>query len=61
MKRLREIAAGKNAEMTIREGGNHSVVRFDRGNVTTVPRHREVNEYTARSAIRAAESWTKGG
>ena len=37
----------------LREGGNHSVyVNRKRGTVSTVPRHREINELVARKICR---------
>ncbi len=59
MKRLRGIAKAKGVEMTVRQGGSHEVVSFDGRKVTTVPRHNDINEYTARGAIKAAESFGK--
>lgn len=61
MKRLREIAKEKGVVMTIRQGGSHEVVLFDEQRVTTVPRHTEINEYTARGAITVASDWMKEG
>lgn len=40
----------------LREGGNHSVfVNRDAGKVSTVPRHREVNDFLARKICRDLE------
>ena len=40
----------------LREGGNHSVyVNSTVNKVTTVPRHREVNDFLARRICRALE------
>jgi mRNA interferase HicA len=37
----------------LREGGNHSVyVNPATGNISTVPRHREINDYLARKIFR---------
>ena len=43
--------------MTFTEGGKHTKVQFDGQFVTTVPRHREVNERTVRSILNAARRW----
>jgi mRNA interferase HicA len=61
MKRLREIAKEKAVALTTEEGGNHTLVLFDGVKVTTVPRHNEVNELTAKGLLKAAENWTKEG
>lgn len=57
MKQLRQIAKSKAATYGEQEGGNHTKVTFDGHNLTTVPRHAEVNELTARNIIRTAENW----
>jgi predicted RNA binding protein YcfA (HicA-like mRNA interferase family) len=40
----------------LREGGRHSVyVNHQRGKVSTVPRHREINDFLARKICRDLE------
>lgn len=40
----------------IREGGSHSIWRNSKnGKITSVPRHREINEFTARKICRDLE------
>jgi hypothetical protein len=58
-KRLRAIAKSKGVEVTFDEGGNHTIVRFDGTKVSVLPRHSEVNEFTARAVLRDAEQWEK--
>lgn len=54
MSKLAQIARDRGIEMETREGGRHTVVKIgDRQ--TTVPRHNEINEHTARSIIRHME------
>lgn len=43
--------------MTMVEGGKHTKVQFDDRNVTTIPRHPDVNELTAKGIIKTAENW----
>lgn len=58
MKTLRRIARAKGVDLDEIEGGNPHQVLFDDPRVTTVPRHNEINELTARSSIiNAAENW----
>lgn len=57
MKRIRTIAKEKGVDVTFSEGGSHTIVRFNGLKVTLIPRHNEINEMTARGAIRSAESW----
>lgn len=40
-------------------GSSHTIVRFDGVKVTTLPRHNEINELTARSILRTAGEWTR--
>lgn len=55
MKRLNEIAKDKGESLDTREGGSHTVVKIgDRQ--TTVPRHNEINEITAKSIIKHMEA-----
>lgn len=54
MKRMRRFARAKGLAMEIREGGSHTVIRIgDRQ--SAVPRHREINELTARAIIEHME------
>lgn len=55
MKRLRKIAKTKGETMETREGGSHTVVKIG-GRQTTVPRHSEVNEITAKAIIKHMEA-----
>ncbi len=58
-KRLREVARAKGVAATFEEGANHTIVRFDGYKVTVLGRHVEINENTARGAIREALTWEK--
>jgi len=54
MKRLAKIAKSEGANLELREGGNHTVVRIgDR--VESVPRHNEIAELLAQKIIRKME------
>lgn len=54
MKRLRKIAKARNESLNLREGAKHTVVQIgDRQ--TTVPRHNEINEITAKKIIEHME------
>jgi len=49
--RITAIARAKGLTLTWTEGGNHTKVRL--GTVqTTIPRHHEINENTARAILR---------
>lgn len=50
MRQLLEMAAAEGLELLITEGGRHTKVMLD-DRVTFVPRHREINELTARAII----------
>lgn len=51
MRQLRLQASLEGEDLTITEGGNHTKVRIaDRQAV--IPRHREINELTARAILR---------
>ncbi len=55
LRQLRAIAAAKCQPIAVWEGGSHTRVRL--GPVTlTVPRHRELNELTARGILADAET-----
>lgn len=56
---MRQIAKSKGVEVTFTEGGSHTIVRFDEFKVTEMPRHNEINERTAKGAIRIAEEWKR--
>lgn len=43
--------------MTTSEGHKHTLIRFNGALVTTVGRHKEINEMTARGIIRTAQTW----
>ncbi len=56
LKKLRQIADSKDLPFEFhREGGDHTVYRMGGQNLQ-IPRHREINENTARKIIRDAES-----
>lgn len=57
IKRIRRAAKIHDAKLTLDEGPKHTRVFFDGRKVTEIPRHNEINEYTARGAIRDAEHW----
>ena len=52
MKRLAEIARSEGLDLHVTEGGSHTKVQIG-ARRSTVPRHREINEMTARSILRA--------
>lgn len=52
MKRRDIIKKLEAAGLTIKEGGNHTKVYKDGVRVSTVPRHKEINELTARNIER---------
>ncbi|MGH8794597.1 MAG: type II toxin-antitoxin system HicA family toxin [Stackebrandtia sp.] len=52
---LRDIAKSKDAELEfVRRGGNHDLYRIN-AQLLVVPRHREINERTAKSIIDTAK------
>lgn len=54
LKTLRRSARANGVEFTlVREGGKHSIYRYD-GQLLTVPRHVEINEITARAVLKDA-------
>lgn len=54
MKRLRKIAKAEGVEVETREGGSHTVVKIGERQ-TTVPRHNEINEITAKAILKQME------
>jgi mRNA interferase HicA len=64
IKRITEAAAAAGKQFSVvREGGNHSIFRCGDQNVV-IPRHREINEHTARGIMRdlddqLGEDWWK--
>lgn len=54
LRRLRDIAKSRHMPIHIREGGSHTVVTIGSAQ-TSVPRHSEINEVTARHIIRYIE------
>ena len=54
MRELRAIAREQGAAMRLSEGGNHTKVHID-DRLIIVPRHREINELTARGILRRAQ------
>jgi division protein CdvB (Snf7/Vps24/ESCRT-III family) len=55
MKRLRKMASEQGVELTEKEGGLHTKV-FLGEHFVVVPRHTEINEYTAKGILRDAEA-----
>ena len=51
MKRIKAIADEQGDAVLISEGGSHTLVRVGNRR-TTVPRHREINEITARNILK---------
>ena len=51
MRKLRDIARDQGQELQVTEGGRHTKVRIGERQ-TTVPRHTEINEHTARGIIK---------
>lgn len=56
LRQLRRMARDRGVDYVEREGGRHSVVCVGEAMVT-VPRHREINEMTARNILRTVEEW----
>lgn len=50
LREIRRLTRG--LDVTLREGGGHTKVLINGKLVTTVPRHREVNEHTAREVVK---------
>lgn len=50
---LKKLAQIGSLEL-VREGANHTLYRVN-GNPVTIPRHREINELTAKAILRDAE------
>ena len=54
LKRLRMIAASADLALDlVRQGANHEIWRIGRERIV-IPRHREVNEFTAEGILRKA-------
>ncbi len=52
IRKITEAAASSGVEFVfVREGGSHTLYRYDQQNVV-IPRHREVNEITAKAILR---------
>jgi mRNA interferase HicA len=61
IKRLRAIAKAANTDLElVREGANHEVWTIGDERLV-IPRHREINEYTAKGIIKKAEEVTTDG
>ncbi len=61
IKRLRAIAKVASTDLEfVREGSNHEVWAIG-GERLVIPRHREINEHTARGIIKRAEEMTADG
>ncbi|MDE0067039.1 MAG: type II toxin-antitoxin system HicA family toxin [Acidimicrobiaceae bacterium] len=59
IKRIREIAKKDGFELTfVREGGNHEIWSI-RGHRLVIPRHREINEYTAQGILNMVKEVTR--
>lgn len=54
MRQLSEIAATRGVQIDTEEGARHTKILFNGTVVTTVPRHNEINEITARNIIKQA-------
>lgn len=50
MRQLTTIAAERGTDLTVKEGGSHTKVYIGTS-LLIVPRHKEINEITARSII----------
>ncbi len=55
MKKLKQIAKAEGVTMESHEGGSHTVVTIA-GRQTTVPRHNEINEITAKAILKQMEA-----
>jgi mRNA interferase HicA len=56
LRKIRKAAANKDVGFElVREGGSHSIYRCGSQNVV-IPRHREINELTARAIMRDLDS-----
>ena len=56
LRRIRKAAADKDVGFgLVREGGSHSIYRCGGQNVV-IPRHRDINEFTARGIMRDLDS-----
>lgn len=55
MKRLRAAARDAGADIQVTEGSKHTKVRIGHRQ-TVVPRHREINEITARAILKHMEA-----
>ncbi|RCK68280.1 type II toxin-antitoxin system HicA family toxin [Desertihabitans brevis] len=51
MKQIAKHAKANGLDVTTREGGSHTVVTVGE-NSTTVPRHNEINEMTAKAILK---------
>ena len=49
-----DAAGAKGVILALTEGGAHTIVRFNDNFVTTIPRHKEISEMTARSILKDA-------
>ena len=54
IKELPKIAKAQNAALQIKEGGNHTKVKIA-DHTLIVPRHREINENTAKGILKDAQ------
>ncbi|PDQ36488.1 MAG: hypothetical protein B5766_00655 [Candidatus Lumbricidophila eiseniae] len=50
-KKITEIAKNHNAVVEITHGGSHDHCKINGLPITTLPRHREINEMTARGIL----------
>ncbi len=61
VKHLQQVARAAGTDLVfVREGANHEVWTVA-GERLVIPRHREINEHTARAIIRRAEEVTTNG
>lgn len=57
VKTMAKAADGKGVEWVfVRSGGQHDIYRLGGSIQISIPRHREINELTARSILKAGEA-----
>ena len=58
IKQLKRIAKANNVSFDLAEGGSHTKVWIN-GQMITIPRHNEINEFTARGILSDATAAAK--
>jgi hypothetical protein len=53
--KIEQAAKANGADWSVREGGNHTVGLLN-GQIVPIPRHREIEERTARSIFKQCEN-----